>query len=181
MLPVYELGVLYRSSLERYEQRIPDAWCIVLIGLIQLILYTLSSGLLNFSVVWCTSFASYAWMPYATTITGTWLWLRIARMITDTAPGRAFDRIGSCSFHIMMHHIAIFWVVNLIMAGFARVIPGMIPFDTAAYLSDVNYTYLPGDMYPWKAVYLAAGILIPVLSSYIYTSLRARSSSLRQH
>ncbi|MBQ9334546.1 MAG: hypothetical protein IJS12_09460 [Lachnospiraceae bacterium] len=58
-------------------------------------------------------------------------------MTADSAPGRALDLIGSGSYHIMM------------------------PFDTASFLSDVNYTYLPGDMYPWKCLYLAAGILIP--------------------
>ncbi len=161
MLPAYELGILYRNRLETYETRIPDGVCIAILCIIQLIIYTVAGGLLNYSVVWCTSFASYAWVPYATAVTGIWLWLRISRMITDSAPGRALDLIGSGSYHIMMHHIAVFWLINLIMSGLCSCLPGMMPFDTASFLSDVNYTYLPGDMYPWKCLYLAAGILIP--------------------
>lgn len=162
MLPVYELGVLYRSRLEEYELHIPDGWCIAGVCLIQLIVYTVASGLLNFSVVWCTSFASYAWVPYATSITGIWLWLRISRMIADTAPGHALDRVGAGSYHIMMHHIAVFWIINLIMSGLSHVLPNMTSFDTSAFHNDINYVYLPGDMYPWKCIYLAAGILLPV-------------------
>ncbi|MBR6389851.1 MAG: acyltransferase family protein [Lachnospiraceae bacterium] len=162
MIPVYELGILYRSHLEEYDKRIPDAVCLGALCAVQLIIYSLSEGLLNFSVVWCTSFASYAWVPYATTVTGTWLWLRIARMITDSSPGHALDRIGASSFHIMMHHVAVFRVIDLIMYGLSLCIKDMTPPDMTRYLTDAVYVYLPGDMYPWKCVYLAAGILIPV-------------------
>lgn len=162
MLPVYELGILYRSRLEAYEKRIPDALCIAILCTVQLIIYMVAQGMLNYSVVWCTSFATYAWVPYATAVTGIWLWLRVSRMIADSTPGRALDRVGSSSYHIMMHHIAIFWCINLIMSGLCSCLPDMLPFDNALFLSDVNYAYLPGGMYPWKCLYLATGVLIPV-------------------
>lgn len=176
MLPVYELGILYRTRLESYETRIPDDICIAALCVFQLVIYMISHGLLNYSIVWCTSFASYLWVPYATAFTGILLWMRVSRMITDSVFGRGLDHVGSCSYHIMMHHIAIFWFINLVMYGICQIVPGMVPFDAAEYLSNVNYTYLPGDMYPWKCVYLAAGVLVPVCIKSLYLRFRRGSN-----
>ena len=162
MLPVYELGVLYRSHLERAERRIPDIWCMAGLCLIQMIIYIAAGGRLNFSAVWVTSFAGSPILPYLTTVTGTWFWLRVSRMLKGTAPGRAADMMGRYSFHIMMHHVAVFYLINLIMLGVSAHTAFAPAFDMTAFHSDVVYTCLPMDMYIWKNIFWAAGIAVPV-------------------
>ena len=194
MLPVYELGIIYRRYLESVESKVPDAACLGVVSAAQFVIYLIAGGLLNFSAVWCTSFASFPFVPYLTIIIGTLFWLRISRIIAHASsgttdmpsfPGRVLDRIGDHSFHIMMHHVTIFFVINLIMYALSSRIPASVPFDIEAFHSDVVYTCLPADMYVWKIVYLIAGISIPVfigvLTRRIYSSLLSRLSIPRQH
>ncbi|MCR5596246.1 MAG: hypothetical protein K6G12_10375 [Lachnospiraceae bacterium] len=165
MLPVYEMGIIYRRYIKDAEVKIPNALCIGLICLIQFVLYVYAGGRLNFSAVWCTSFASIPVMPYLTVITGTWFWLRISRIIEDTAFGDMFDDIGTASFDIMMHHIAVFFLVNLVAYRICMTFAVDNAFDSAAFHSDVVYTYLPLGMYAWKYLYLIPGILLPMAAS----------------
>ena len=175
MLPVYELGRLYRTHLEEKEKRIPDVLCISLICIIQFIIYICAQGMLNFSAVWVTSFASLCFVPYLTVITGTWFWLRISRIISATSIGRGLDRIGMNSFHIMMHHVAIFFAINLITYAICMLYPGTGGFDVDEFYSNVNYTYLFGGMYAWKCIYLTAGLFIPAfVPAFIVNRIRAR-------
>ncbi len=185
MLPVYELGRLYRTRLEEKEKRIPDVLCISLICIVQFIIYICAHGMLNFSAVWVTSFASFCFVPYLTVITGTWFWLRISRIISDTSAGRGLDRIGMNSFSIMMHHVAIFFAINLVTYAICIRLPENGGFDVAEFHSNVNYAYQLGGMYAWKCIYLIAGILIPVLISgsrrYLFQLLPKPSHHRRQY
>lgn len=174
MLPIFELGVLYRSVLEKYERLLSDAAAIIIACAVQAIAYFFSYGQLNFSVVWCTSFAGASFIPFVTSICGIWLWLRISGMIEKTPIGTALDRVGASSFHIMMHHIAVFWVINLITMAVCKAVNPEVAFDVNEYLINTNYAYLVRGLYAWKSVYLLAGLGVPLICHRIASSVKTR-------
>lgn len=174
MLPIFELGVLYRSVLEKYERLLSDAAAIIIACAVQAIAYFFTYGQLNFSVVWCTSFAGASFIPFVTSICGIWLWLRISGMIEKTPIGTALDRVGASSFHIMMHHIAVFWVINLITMAVCKAVNPEVAFDVNEYLINTNYTYLVRGLYAWKSVYLLAGLGVPLICHSIASSVKTR-------
>lgn len=154
MLPMYEFGILYRTVLEKYEKRLPDAAALLATGGIQFIAYIAAYGSLNYSIVWCTSFAGMPMIPFVTAICGTWFWLRIAGLLSDSRIGSFLDNTGRHSFRIMMHHIAVFWVINLVTMLICNAMQPEIAFDAEAFKTNINYVYQVRGLYAWRLVYL---------------------------
>lgn len=115
--------------------------------------------------MWVTSFANGPVVPYLTVITGIAFWLRIARIVS-TLPGISAKLvcIGRSTYTVMMHHVAVFMLVN----GFFYLCSSLTSlcgtFDRELFFNDIGYVYLVGGGgESGKWIYLLAGIGILLL------------------
>ncbi len=166
MLPMFEFGRLYKTVLERHEKRLPAAAALGIAALVQFIAYLSAHGSLNYSIVWCTSFAGAPFIPFVTAICGTWWWLRVSDLLRDTGIGSRLDRLGECSYHVCMHHVAVFWLINLVTMYVCGLVRPEAAFDLMEYKTNVNYVYQVMGLYAWRMVYLIAAVVgIPLVCS----------------
>lgn len=161
MLPGFEMGRIYKEKLEKHDN-LPNGWYFLLVMGIQLVISIFCGGL-AFSAVWVTSFGNGPVIPYLTVITGIAFWLRVAGILKDIpCLSDKLVTIGRNTYAVMMHHILAFFLVNTVFYGIYLLTPLCGDFDTAAYLSDISFVYLPAGAEAGKWLYLAAGIVIPL-------------------
>lgn len=162
MLPAYQLGRLYRTKLEKHDILPNGAYFGVLLA-VQLIIVGNCGGL-AYSMVWCTSFANGPLIPFLTMVTGIAFWLRAARILSPLLPQMKFvDQIGKNTYAIMMHHILGFMLLKGVFCLLADGGRWFADFDKTAYLGDIGYVYVPEGIHAFKWLYLAVGILLPLL------------------
>lgn len=162
LYPCFQMGQFYRKNLEEHDTLGNLPYFAVLIG-IQTLLHLCCNGL-AFSSVWCTGFANGPIIPYVTTVSGIAFWLRIARLLTPIAgENRAVRYLGQNTFTVMMHHVMIFMLIKMILACIAIHTGFCADFDFEQYRTNIDYIYLVRGTEHFKMVYLAAGVIIPLL------------------
>ena len=165
LYPCFQMGCFYRRKLEVHDKLGNLPYFAIVLGL-QLILNLCCNGL-AFSSVWCTSFANGPVIPYVTIATGTAFWLRVAKILTPLARrDGAVSYMGRHTYTVMMHHVMIFMVIKMILAGFAAYTPYLIDFDWVQFYGSIDYIYLVKGAETFKLVYLAAGVAVPLLLRY---------------
>lgn len=166
MLPGFQMGHFYKEKLEKHDT-LPDWLYFPIVMGIQLVI-TVSCGGLAFSAVWVSSFANGPVVPYLTVATGIAFWLRVAKRLKEVPLlGEPLIFLGRNTYTVMMHHIMAFFLVKTVFYGL-HVLTGLCAeFDTAMYLSEINFVYLPGGTEAAKWLYLAAGLGIPLLGKVL--------------
>lgn len=164
MLPVYEMGIVYKKYLEKYASKIPDLAMLAVVVGIQLVV-RLTCKSLVFSAVWCSGFNNGPIIPYITIITGLVFWYRIAKILTRVKLGQAISYIGDMSFSLMMHHTLAFFLINSFAYYMYQHHPSMgyELFDTHRYLYSVDYVYWIYDLPATKWLYLIVGLMFSAL------------------
>jgi len=163
MFPAFYMGRIYKEYLEKHDKQ-PSVIYYPVVGFLQVLTYLIAHGSLNFSVVWCTSFASLPFVPFLSTALGIALWLRIARDISTSKLGKALGKVGESSFHIMANHIAIFMIVNVITLFILHLTGNTNLFDMVSFKEDINYVFLLNNVYLWKIVYVIPAIVLPTVA-----------------
>lgn len=171
MLPCYQMGRLYRAKLEE-KDTLPDWLYFGMLFVIQLLLTAFCNGL-GVSAAWCNGFLNGPVIPYVTAVTGIAFWLRLSRILEPALGKRKFwNYFGENTFAVMMHQVLAFLLIKGIFAlcclaaGYG---PGcqsagwFADFDWSRFTTDVYYCYLPGGREPFKMLYVAAGIGLPLL------------------
>lgn len=171
MLPVYELGHLYKKKLEE-KDTLPNIVYFGIVLMVQLCVVLGSHGL-AYSTVWCAGFANGPLVPYVTALTGIAFWLRVSKMLSPLLSQMKWvDHLGAHTFAVMMHHILGIFVVKGAFYILSLTTSWFRDFDTLAYFTDVNYIYLVNGIHTTKWIYLAAGLLVPLLISYLLAKSR---------
>lgn len=160
MLPAFYFGRIYKTYLEKKDVLPSIIYYPCVVG-IQLLLYVIADGNLNYSVVWCTSFASLPFVPFATAFNGIALWLRISKDITNTKLGNVLNSVGSSSFHIMANHVAIFMLVNIGTFIICNALGQSNLFDMIQFKENINYAFQLNGINCWKIVYVIPAVFIP--------------------
>ncbi len=183
MAPTLQFGRLYKTRLEKYDI---TPWFIYfpLIFVMNYILNHVHGGL-AYSTVWVTGFAGTPLTPFITTLTGIALWLRISKILSkvfvpddslksediqagETVLGdsnfcmKVLCGIGTHTFDIMMHHLAVFMVIKGLFDVLGQKTGWFTDFDAVAFKEDLYYTYVPGGAQWVKLIYLVLGLLIPI-------------------
>ena len=162
MMPGFQMGRIYREKLERHDTLADGPYFLIVIG-IQILISVFGAGL-AFSAVWVGSFANGPVVPYLTVITGIAFWLRIAKILAGIPyVSDKMIQIGRSTYSVMMHHIAVFLVLNGIFYLCSLFTPLCAEFDTDMFFHDIGYVYLVGATEAGKWIYLLAGIGIPVV------------------
>lgn len=171
MLPLYELGHLYKKKLEK-KDTLSNIVYFGIVLMVQLCVVLSSHGL-AYSTVWCTGFANGPLVPYITALTGIAFWLRVSKMLSPLLTQMKWvNYLGAHTFAVMMHHILGIFVVKGAFYILSLSTSWFRDFDTLAYFTDVNYIYLVNGIHITKWIYLAAGLLVPLLISYLLAKSR---------
>lgn len=162
MLPCFQMGRVYRQKLEAHD-RLPDGLYFGALLAIQLLLSSFCSGL-AVSAAWVNGFSNGPVIPYVTAVTGIAFWLRISRILTPAfSKSRFWDYFGRNTYAVMMHQILAFFLVKSVFALCNTVAGCFQDFDWSFYLTDVYYIYVPNGLTQFKMLYVAAGIVLPLL------------------
>ena len=127
----------------------------------------------------CTAFANGPVIPYVTVVTGIAFWLRVAKVLAPVCGGnRAVVCLGQNTFSVMMHHIMVFMLIKMMLAGIAGRTGYLADFDFERFYTDIDYCYLVKGSEAFKMVYLAAGIVLPLMLQRGLAVLRMRAGRL---
>ena len=160
------MGQVYRRKLERHDTIGNLPYFAVLLS-VQVILHLCCNGL-AFSSVWCTGFANGPVIPYVTIVSGIAFWLRIAKVLTPVAKsGRLIRYMGQHTYTVMMHHVLVFLLIKMILAGVAACTDFCGDFDLGQFYTNIDYIYLVNGAEHFKMVYLAAGVMLPLGVRYL--------------
>lgn len=164
LLPGFQFGRIYHEKLEKRDTLPASVFLPLLMGF-QLLIVIWCNGL-AFSGVWCTSFANGPVIPYVTVITGIAFWLQAVKLVERSKLlSSLLVRVGRNTWSIMMHHIFAFFLLKGIFYAIGLFTPFCGGFNRELFLSDIHFFYLPGGSEAGKWLYLAAGILLPLLLS----------------
>ena len=76
-----------------------------------------------------------------------------------------------------MHHVMVFMVVKMVLAGLAALTGCFADFDPVQFRSNIDYIYLVNGAEHFKMVYLTAGIAVPLGIRYLAERCRPESRS----
>lgn len=178
LFPCYQMGRFYHEKLEKHD-KLGNLPYFAIVLAVQALLNICCSGL-AFSSVWCTGFANGPIIPYVTSVTGIAFWLRIARVLTLTVGGsREVRFLGRNTFAVMMHHVMVFMLIKAVFAGIAATTGLCGDFDFEQFYTNIDYIYLVKGAEQFKMVYLAAGVILPLMLQYglgrVGSGIRSRS------
>lgn len=174
LYPCFQMGQFYKKKLESRDTLGNVAYFAVVLS-IQVLLHLCCNGL-AYSSVWCTGFANGPVIPYVTAVSGIAFWLRVAKILSPLAgedrdglsaarhPAGGFLRyLGRNTYAVMMHHVMAFMMVKMVLAGIAAHTGYLADFDFVRLHGDIDYFYIVKGSEAFYMVYLAAGVLLPLL------------------
>lgn len=171
MLPMYQLGRLYRTKLEQYDT-LKNPIYFGILFVVQLILVTFFHNLEYFPSS-MTSFYNGLILPYVTAVTGIAFWLRVSRILAPAVSDRRFVcLIADNTYHIMIHHMFGFWCVKMIFYVLYEVFGW---FDEAVWtqmFQNFWWYYLPKGITEYAIAYVAGGFVVSILIGKLSSSTK---------
>ncbi len=165
LYPCFQMGQFYRRKLERHDT-LNNLPYFAIVVTAQFLLTMCCNGL-AYSCVWCTGFANGPVIPYVTVVSGVAFWLRIAKITAPLLGKYRYIRyLCRNTYAVMMHHVMAFMLVKAVIALFSVYTPWCADFDMSLYRSNIDFYYLVRGMEQFRFVYVAAGILLPLLLQY---------------
>lgn len=174
LYPCFQMGQFYKKKLESRDTLGNGAYFAAVL-IIQVLLHLCCNGL-AYSSVWCTGFANGPVIPYVTAVSGIAFWLRVAKILAPLAgeggtglpaawhPAGGFLRyLGRNTYAVMMHHVMAFMLVKMVLAGIAAHTGYLTDFDFVSFHGNIDYYYIVKGSEAFYMVYLAAGVLLPLL------------------
>lgn len=162
LYPCFQMGQFYRRKLEKYDTLGNLPYFAIVIG-VQVLLNVCCNGL-AFSSVWCTAFANGPVIPYVTVVSGIAFWLRVSKVLAPVlGQNKGVVCLGRNTYAVMLHHIMVFMLIKMVLAGIAAGTGYLADFDFERFYMDIDYCYLVKGTETFKMVYLAAGIMLPLL------------------
>lgn len=179
LLPGYAGGQLYRRVLEKHDTLPTVPYLLVIViarGLLCMRYENLAYLLSDCTYFPCDAFGVYAGGALAIAF-----WLRIARLL---APYMKKSRLalyaGRHTFDIMMHHFMGFFAVNCVFLVLNMLGVGAADFSVKLFRTQIDYNYAPNGMPEMNALYLLAGMLLPLAVSLITDRIKARYKIIRK-
>lgn len=162
-MPFYALGILYKKRLEQ-KDKLPNFLYFGIVMLLQLIIITYYGEPVIYTAAWCKNYEHHPLIPFVVGTLGIAFWLRIASILEPVLKNsKVVLMIADNSYSIMIHQFFGFMIVKTFFAFGHRVSSLFADFDMEMYKDSIWYFYVPNNVDNWYIVYLAAGIVIPVL------------------
>lgn len=165
LFPCFQMGRFYRTKLEKHDTLGNLPYFIIVLG-VQVLLNLCCNGL-AYSSVWCTGFKNGPAIPYVTAVSGIAFWLRTARVLTPIVQdSRAVRYLGRNTYAVMMHHVIVFMIIKVVIAGIAASTGVCGDFDYTEFYTNIDYYYFVRGAEQFKVVYLALGVAVPLGIQY---------------
>lgn len=177
-IPFFELGILYKNKLEKYDYTVNNVFYFGFIFGIQLLIITYYRRQLTFG------FGSYArgfneniFMFYIEGAVGIFFWLRIANIILPIIKNsKIIDMISSNTSAIMIHQYVGFMFVKACFALISQYTAYCSGFNMSEFKSNLFYYYIYCEQ--WYLVYIVAGIVIPIMLQYGIDIMKRKSLAM---
>lgn len=105
-------------------------------------------------------------MPFIIPILGILFWLRISRIVAPIVPQCKYVMmVADNTYSIMANQFLGFMLVKITFGIVNRLSEARIfmAFSWEEFYSDIWYYYVPAGISQWLILYLAAGMIIPIL------------------
>jgi fucose 4-O-acetylase-like acetyltransferase len=174
-LPFLQLGYLYKTHLEKYDK--PSLISICLLVIVQACLLYIYNNDLSFDMLH-GDFRGRILQPFLSSFTGIWLYLQVSMLLSKLLsptklPSRVLRYVGDNSWSIMFHQFLGFWLLSTVF-----LFAGLDGFNVVAYQTDIYYRYLVGGYALSAMLYVFAGLLLPLVISYLVMKFRRRITAL---
>lgn len=174
----YEIGIFYRTVLEKYDLKIHDFWYLAILMILKSLMMLVFQTNLSFTPSWCNDFTGPL-MPIVSGVIEIAFWFRISKVL-EPAIGKSkyIGLIANNTYSIMMNQFLGFWIVNyiyMVLGKYSSIFSG---FDIGLYKSDIWYLFIPLDLRQMRMVYLVAGILIPIANQLVFNKAKAVTKSI---
>ena len=168
-LPFFQMGYLYKTTWQKYEERVKTWICIPIVIIINIILISIFKDI-GYDLHEFSGFIQNAYyLPILTFVTGTLFWLRISKILEKwIGNNKLVNYISNNTFSIMSHHLFYAFILNLILY-FANV-----PyFDISNFKNGWIYRYqLPNYIIIFQILYAIIGVMGPITVKYLLDKKR---------
>lgn len=172
-LPFFHLGYLYKTSLQKHDEKIKNAIYLPILIIINIILVLIFKEL-GYDMHEFSGFKANAiYLPILTSITGILFWLRISKILVKyIGENKLINYISNNTFSIMSHHILYLFIFNFIL--YLINLKYNVPyFDIEAFKNGWMYIYkVPGLDILLQLFYVFIGIGGPILAKYIFDKIK---------
>lgn len=165
--PFFQFGIFYKKYLEKFDHLPNLLYFIIVIGAQLFIIWKFGKQL-RYTPSWCDNFVDGPIMPFVVGVLGIAFWLRMAKIL-EPALGRSkwVNLIADNTYTIMINQILGFMVAKTVFAVMNKYMGIFSGFDWGLYKADYGYIYLPGNHSQMKIIYMAFGIMVPILIQMI--------------
>ena len=163
LFPFYCLGQIYKD-LEKYDKLNNIAYYIILIIVQAILLQKYVDLTYNLN----TMTFKHPYIIYLlSSITGILFWLRISAIMEPYfGENKIINYIGNNTYHVMMHHMFMFYIVNTFIYAIYKFTGRFGKFDVTAYKKSIWYVYNKENG-ALLLIYVIIGIALPLLIKYM--------------
>lgn len=172
-VPFYGLGIYYKSTLEKFDKRIPSFWYFSFIFTVKLIITYIYGKMLSYTPSWCDNFTEGPVMPIVIGFLGIAFWMRIANIL-EPVIGRSkyINLIADNTYSIMINQFMGFMIVKTIYALLSKTITTFADFDWVSYKTNIWWYYVPKALRYTLIIYVIAGIVFSIVVQKVIDSMK---------
>ena len=161
LLPGYAGGALYRRRLERLDTLPTVPYLTALIALRAL--FFLRYENLSYLLSDCTYYPCGAFGVYSGGAVAIAFYVRVARLLAPAVKkSRALLTVSRHTFDVMMHHYMGFFAVDCVFLLVNALGLGAADFSVRSFRTQMPYLYAPDGHWQVNALYVLAGLLLPL-------------------
>lgn len=162
-LPFYSLGILYKSTLEKWDKKIPHFWYFLFLFGVQQIIITVHGKSPSYTPSWCNNFNDGLLLPFIAGTLGIALCFRIA-VILEPVIGKS--KIVNCladnAYSIMINQFMGAMMIKFIFCFIQSQTNYCDDFSRDEFKNKIWYHYVPGGITRFFLVYVLAGLVVPI-------------------
>ena len=164
-LPFFQIGYLYKTTWQKYEERVKTWICIPIVIIINIILISIFDDI-EYDLHEFSGFIQNAcYLPIFTFVTGTLFWLRISKILENCiGNNKLVNYISNNSFSIMSHHLFYIFILNFVLC-----LINVPYFNLSNFQNGWIYRYqIPYWEIPLQIGYLLLGVIGPIGMKYLF-------------
>ena len=162
LIAFYGLGIYYKSILEP-KDTLPSRFYFLIIFALEAVIIFIYKKAPGYVPSW-SLYADDPFIPFIAGFIAIAFWLRACRILSPVVgESKWVNAIADNTYAIMLHQFAGFMLVKAGFAFLNRFTPLCSDFSMELFKSDLWYFYVPGDLSRLKIIYLAAGIIVPII------------------
>ena len=175
-VPFYGLGIFYKSTLEKYDKRVPGGVYFTFIFISKLIIACTYGKMPTYTPSWCRDFTEGPIMPIIVAYLGIAFWLRIATIMEPViGENRYINLIADNTYSIMMNQFLGFMIVKTIYGLFYKYTFLFADFDWVEYKTNIWWYYKPKGLSYTLILYVVAGIAFSIVVQKLWTLLKEKA------